>query len=244
MVFHNLFIICWLRSFIVRLFTSLRHAFGRSLVVHPPFVRLTPVSLHSTEPTACKESSEWTEWGARMTRLTTGDERNELWGEESFNRPSSISALLLSSSPFLAATGPSPLVSVCRRSPTLHSSPRPKGSARCAAKEASMTWGGMSRDRRGAGPSFACHHHPWSGLVRSFHSLPILWPLLMIERLGSDESGPDMTDHGGSNLSSDPHPRFSRSFRNPRLSVASFNRSSLRVSLYLSSPYSRIRREA
>lgn len=44
----------------------------------------------------------------------------------------------LSSSPFLAATGPSPLVS-CRRSPTLHSSPRPKGSARCAAKEASMT---------------------------------------------------------------------------------------------------------
>lgn len=28
MVFHNLFIICWLRSFIVRLFTSLRHAFG------------------------------------------------------------------------------------------------------------------------------------------------------------------------------------------------------------------------
>lgn len=40
--------------------------------------------------------------------------------------------------------------------------------------------------------------HSWSGLVRSFHSLPILWPLLMIERLGSDESGPDMTDHGGS----------------------------------------------
>lgn len=37
---------------------------------------------------------------------------------------------MLSSSPFLAATGPSPLVS-CRRSPTLHSSPRfPTGSDR------------------------------------------------------------------------------------------------------------------
>ena len=166
------------------------------------FPRLSPFIRPKAGPCGAEmervERREWTEWGARMTRLTTGDERNELWGEESFNRPSSISALLLSSSPFLAATGPSPLVSVCRRSPTLHSSPRPKGSARCAAKEASMTWGGMSRDRRGAGPSFACHHHPWSGLVRSFHSLPILWPLLMIERLGSDESGPDMTDHGGS----------------------------------------------
>ena len=46
-------------------------------------------------------------------------------------------------------------------------------------RERRKEWEGIGRERdgveRGSGPpSFACHHHPWSGLVRSFHSLPIL----------------------------------------------------------------------